>query len=130
MAEEEALKRVRVLGLHAAPEVVRRVEIQPGEGALITRYPSCMTGQLVPVSPGAVSISPAARALFRDEMRKLGEHRLVHAYAPRGYDCWLIASDSGTLVLDRWGVALRDCSAGEVDEAMRRIDRLLQRASS
>ena len=121
--EEQALRRVEPLGLAIAPVVVQRVELAPAEGALVMHYLACATGKLQPVEG---PVSQKAREGFMNDMHALIDAGLTHSYAPRGRDHWLVASDTGSIVLTGWGSALRPLEIGETEEIFAKLNLRLQ----
>lgn len=117
--EVEALAAIRDLSLTTAPVVVELIELQPGEGALITRWPSCVTGKIRPPT----AVSAAAKIAFAQDMQTLASAGFIHAYAGRGLQSVFIASDTGAIVLDDWGAALKRATLAERSDFLSGLDR-------
>ena len=116
--EVQQLTKVKDLALICAPEVVELIETGPGSAALITRWLSCATGELLP----AKSASTPAKIGFAQDMKTLTRAGFLHAFAGNGLGSYLIASDTGAILLDDWGSALRQASAGERNDNLSDID--------
>ncbi len=113
-----ALDLLQGLGLTIAPEVVARAEVGEEEWVLVTRYRASLAVRLVPVAQVSGRFSSSVRERFMEDVRSLASRHLVHDYAYRGYESWLVAIGSGAIVLEDWGSALRPTSEADIPEVM------------
>jgi hypothetical protein len=119
-----ALRTVAPLGLGVAPELVERIELSDAETVLVTRYRACATGRLVPAEDAALSPAAVDRAL--GDLKKLHAAGFNHVWAKKGLGCWLVASDTGTLLLGQWGEALQELNPADSDSALAKIEQTLR----
>lgn len=130
LAEEEVVSEtLRPLGLTSAPEFLARREVSEGWSVVVLHYGACETGQLVPAERVRGPFSEAAKARLLEDMRALSAHGMLHAFAHRDYDAWMVASDSGMIVLGDWAQGLKPCSPSEATKARERTGKLLDRKS-
>jgi hypothetical protein len=121
----EALNSIRPLSLAAAPTVVSLSSLreEEGDGVLIVRYDAVAGETLIPGPDSKAPFRADACRRFRAEMQALADGGRVHAYA-RGLFHWLVSSESGTILLERWA-ALRDARDQERREVLESIDDIL-----
>jgi hypothetical protein len=110
-AEERVLAELAPLALSIAPRVVERLEFAPGETLLVTHYAACKTGRLE-APPKHGGLAAPARQRFLADMEALWRSGRTHAWAARGTGAWLVASDSGAIVLTGWAQALQPLPPG------------------
>ena len=121
--EAEILERIRGLEIAAAPELVALVPLAQGEEVLISRYWACPGEKLAPVNSTTAPFWEEATRRLRRELERLADHGMMHPYA-RGFHHWLVASQTGTLVLNGWS-ALRPCSREDSNDLLKKVDWLL-----
>jgi hypothetical protein len=125
LGEEQALlARIRQLNIAAAPEPVALLPTVEGQVSIV-RYWACPGEELRRLDETKVPLRPEAIERVRHDIRVLTDAGLFHPYA-RGTYHWWIADPSGTLVLERWGVA-RQGSDTERSELVESVESMLQR---
>ncbi len=123
LAEEHALLvRIRALDIAAAPEPVALLPTAEGQVSIV-RYWACAGEQLRRLDETKEALRPEAIERVRRDLRALTSAGYVHPYA-RGTYHWWISEQSGTLVLERWGV-VRPGSEAERDELVESVESML-----